>query len=140
MDPVVPAWRSAAVGLFQPHPQWEAAEEQGGVEIQLQQPLEVTSLQERTIRRNKAIIRQALLLPALAVAADRVEVQYQVQHRVASVSLSLLAVVVGPVGQPVQPVLMSKATSQPLVNFLQVCGFNPLVAVVDQVETVFLVH
>jgi hypothetical protein len=55
-----------------------AVEVQGGVEIQLRQPLEVTSLQVQTIRRNKAIIRQALLSPALAVAVERVEVQYQV--------------------------------------------------------------
>ena len=64
-------------------------EELGGVEIPLRQPLGVTSLQARTIRRNKAIIRRALLSPALAVAVERVEVQYQVLRLVVSVSLSL---------------------------------------------------
>jgi hypothetical protein len=74
----------------------------------------------------------------LAVAAERVEVQYQVLPRVVSVSLSLWAVAVEPEDQPVQPVLMSKPTSQLLVNSLQVYGFNPLVAVAAMVAQQYL--
>ena len=77
-----PAWRSAVAEWFRHHHRWVVVGVLVEAEVQHQQHSEVTSLQAQTIQQNKAIIRQALLSPALAVVVDQVEVQYRVPQRV----------------------------------------------------------